>query len=137
MSALIAVRHNIEVAHRLWLLPGKCEQIHGHSMWVRLELTGELDRGGLLDGLDFGAVKRAYREHLDTKYDHRLLLDVDDPLASVGAVKLPGLRPTGGQPTTENIARWIAEWSQERFPCAKGGRVTVHETHVNEAAWSW
>lgn len=103
-------------------------------MWVRLELTGELDRGGLLDGLDFGAVKRAYRGHLDEHFDHRLLLDTADPIIGQN---LPGCRATAGQPTTENIARWIAEWAHARFPCAQGGRVTVHETHVNEAAWSW
>lgn len=137
MSAFIAVRHNIEVAHRLHLLPGKCENIHGHSMWVHLELAGQLDHRGLLDGLDFGAVKREYRKYLDTKYDHRLLLDVDDPLTSVGAVKLPGLRPTAGQPTTENIARWVGEWAVENFPSATGGTVTVHETHVNQAGWVW
>ena len=137
MSALIAVRHNIEVAHRLWQLPGKCEAIHGHSMWVRLELHGDLDERGLLGGMDFGAVKRTYREHLDTHYDHRLLLDLDDPLVSVGSVKLPGLSTTVGQPTTENIALWVGRWARSEFPNVASGRVTVHETHVNEAAWSW
>lgn len=132
MNATIAVRHNIEVAHRLWQLPGKCEAIHGHSMWVRLELRGDLDGQGLLAGLDFGVVKRAYREHLDTHFDHRLLLDADDPIAGL---RLPGLRVTAGQPTTENIAKAIGMWAQARYGCP--GLVTVHETHVNEASWAW
>jgi 6-pyruvoyltetrahydropterin/6-carboxytetrahydropterin synthase len=132
-TALVAVRHNIEVAHRLWNLAGKCQQIHGHSMWVRMELTGPVDDRGLLDGMDFGAVKAVFRAHLDTNYDHRLLLDVDDPLNAVSL--LPGQHTTVGQPTTENIARWIGEWAAQRF--ALSGRVTVAETHVNEAGWSW
>lgn len=136
MSAFIAVRHNIEVAHRLHLLPGKCENIHGHSMWVRLELTGDLDGHGLMDGLDFGGVKRVYRIHLDSTYDHRLLLDGADPLVH-GDGDLPGLLATDGQPTTENIALWIGRWAQEAFPSVKSGRVTVHETYVNQAGWSW
>jgi 6-pyruvoyltetrahydropterin/6-carboxytetrahydropterin synthase len=131
--ALIAVRHNIEVAHRLWALPGKCQQIHGHSMWVRMELAGDLDADGLLGGLDFGVVKSGYRRYLDTFYDHRLLLDLADPLATV--TTLPGLHTTDGQPTTENIARWVGEWASEKFGLP--GRVTVAETHVNEAGWSW
>jgi 6-pyruvoyl-tetrahydropterin synthase len=104
-------------------------------MWVRLELAGDLDERGLLNGLDFGAVKRTYRGWLDQKYDHRLLLDVDDPLVATGM--LPGLMTTLGQPTTENIARWVGEWARSVFPSVSGGLVTVHETHVNEAAWSW
>lgn len=135
MSAVLAVRHNIEVAHRLHALPGKCQQIHGHSMWVHLALGGELDTRGLVNGLDFGDVKARYRDWLDRKYDHRLLLDVEDPL--VTTVMLPGLVTTVGQPTTENIARWVADWAQGEFPGVSGGRVTVHETHVNEASWCW
>lgn len=130
--ALIAVRHNIEVAHRLWQLSGKCEQIHGHSMWVRMELGGDLDDHGLLAGLDFGAVKRAFRGYLDMRFDHRLLLDEADPLAGTA---LPGLQRTSGQPTTENIAQWIGGWAQAEFELP--GSVTVQETHVNEAGWSW
>lgn len=132
MSALIAVRHNIEVAHRLHRLEGKCEAIHGHSMWVRMELHGAIDDRGLLCGLDFADIKRAFRGHLDHEYDHQLLLDVEDPIADR---HLPGLRATFGQPTTENIARWIGQWAAHQF--SRGGRVTVQETHVNEAEWSW
>lgn len=131
---MIAVRHNIEVAHRLWQLPGKCQQIHGHSMWVRMELAGELDSHGLLLGLDFGRVKLRFREWLDVNYDHHLLLDIDDPLTSQ---TLPGLVMTMGQPSTENIAGWIADWARNVFPAVASGSVTVQETHVNEASSSW
>lgn len=125
----IRVRHNIEVAHRLSLLPGKCENIHGHSMWVELEITGAPDERGLSNGLDFGAVKRAFRGHLDETYDHRLLLNAADELA---ALDLPGTRMCFGDPTTENIARWVLEWATGEFgPAAT--RVDVHETHVNSA----
>lgn len=132
MRATIRVRHNIEVAHRLSLLPGKCEAIHGHSMWVELELWGEVDDRGLLAGLDFGEVKRAYRGHLDGHYDHRLLLNDADELAHRHP-GLPGLRLCPGDPTTENIARWVATWAAEYWPQVPRVRVTVHETHVNAA----
>lgn len=135
----IRVRHNIEVAHRLSLLPGKCENIHGHSMWVELEITGAPDERGLSNGLDFGAVKRAFRGYLDEQYDHRLLLNKDDPWSqdvSYGnemVSELPGLVRCDGDPTTENIARWVLDWAQGEFgPAAT--RVDVHETHVNSAS---
>lgn len=164
----IVVKHNIEVAHRLIATPGKCEAIHGHSMWVELHLGGKInpetgmlvkwepDQGhgtGHFGDLEFGAIKKSFRAHLDEQYDHRLLLNASDPFAGPifrletmpgggefvmpeegVATKqefLPGLAPTIGDPTTENIARWIYEWAQgEQMPVAK---VKVWETSVNMA----
>lgn len=131
MRSTLQVRHNIEVAHRLSLLPGKCENIHGHSMWIALEMCGAVDAAGLLGGMEFGAVKRAFRGHLDEWYDHRLLLNAEDPLAGLD---LPGTRLCAADPTTEHIARWIAEWASGTWPQVGGLRVVVNETHVNAAS---
>ena len=133
MSVSLRVRHNIEVAHRLTLLPGKCENIHGHSMWITLELRGgRLDPSGRLAGLDFGEIKRAFRAHLDSTYDHRLLLNSEDKLAELD---LPGARFCAGDPTTENLALWVAQWARHEFAGVPGFRVQVDETHVNAAVW--
>jgi 6-pyruvoyltetrahydropterin/6-carboxytetrahydropterin synthase len=141
----IEVRHNIEVAHRLYLTPGKCENIHGHSMWIDLKLYGHhLNSGGMLCGLDgrpleFGIVKRAFRAHLDSTYDHHLLLNVNDPWASPVDLdlnrteQLPGLVTVFGDPSTENIAKWIAEWAAKFFKTDVD--VLVRETSVNAAAY--
>lgn len=145
---LLAVKHNIEVAHRLSLLPGKCENIHGHSMWVTIWIEGELDHNGILEGVSFTDLKKVFRHHLDTQYDHHLLLNIEDPwaqgLIKLGqtepamhgvsafrkdAQKLPGLQTTPGDPTTENIALWIANWAKdEDIPVHA---VDVWETSVN------
>jgi 6-pyruvoyltetrahydropterin/6-carboxytetrahydropterin synthase len=148
-TATIKVRHNIEVAHRLFETPGKCENIHGHSMWVTMELFGEVNQHGMLEGLDFGDVKKIFRSHLDTELDHHLLLNQDDPWAGDiylpssnpqenalpdGPHQLPGLVPTPGDPTTENIASWLAHWALEKYPFNVYQVVmTVDETHVNSA----
>lgn len=136
---LIAVKHNIEVAHRLSLLPGKCQNIHGHSMQVELELSGgELDERGIYEGIDFGSFKKTFREHLDAEYDHRLLLNTSDPLVSGTAhapgMLLPGQRLCPGDPTTENIALWIAEWAENDAGPYNVVRVIVWETATNMAA---
>jgi len=149
VSSLI-VRHNIEVAHRLYeSIPGdKCENIHGHSMLVELAIHGHVDSKGLLEGLSFGEVKRSFRGYLDEWFDHHLLLNGKDPLAGFLATKsnidayytegipqefwtLPGLQDMDGDPTTENIAKWIAEWCTDTFHLMCD--VTVHETAVNAA----
>lgn len=133
----IIVKHNIEVAHRLHLLPGKCENIHGHSMWVELELFAKIDDKGICGGMGFGEVKQLFRAYLDGTYDHHLLLHKDDLWSEY---RLPGLITFDGDPTTENIARWVGEWSM-RVLHQDGAvgrmKVTVDETRVNSATWEW
>jgi 6-pyruvoyltetrahydropterin/6-carboxytetrahydropterin synthase len=143
----ITVRHNFEAAHRLFLTPGKCEKIHGHSFWVDFTLHGSVDSAGMLDGLDFGDVKKKFRSFLDENFDHRTLLNKDDPWAgavwltnpndtdNIGhPVLLPGLFQTEGDPTTENITYWIATWGLQNFPWSVSHvEVVVHETTVNSA----
>jgi 6-pyruvoyl-tetrahydropterin synthase len=85
MGYYLEVKHNIEVAHRLYNTPGKCEQIHGHSMWVTMSLQGDMGPDGMLVGsdgpLEFGKIKRVFRSYLDEHYDHRLLLNASDPFS--------------------------------------------------------
>lgn len=151
----IAVKHNIEVAHRLLLLPGKCENIHGHSMWITLQVEGELNKGGVLAGIEFGDLKKVFRGYLDSEYDHHLLLNQDDPFANgIGfykrddeagietfcATELPGLKKCPNDPTTENIANWVANWMDNYFVdqgmsgSIKALTCEVWETSVNNAA---
>lgn len=155
--AFIRVRHNIEVAHRLYEMSGKCQAIHGHSMWAELTIHGLVNSNGVLDGLEFGSVKKAFRGFLDETFDHHLLLNEKDPWAgqlvtptqtkwvddaskqkssgysieNMGT--LPGLMVMPGDPTTENIAKWIAEWAKGQY--GKAVDVLVHETAVNAAGY--
>ena len=134
MMQSIKVRHHIEVAHRLYLLPGTCQNIHGHSMWVTMELFGEVDSKGILEGLDFSSVKQTFRKHLDTTFDHRLLLNEVDPI--IIGHSLPGQRLTPGDPTTENIARWVGHWAIDTWqPFVNHIVIEVQETSVNFATW--
>jgi len=147
-SSRIFVSHEIQVAHRLSLLPGKCEQIHGHSMGVELSLFGDIDENGILAGLDFGDVKKAFRGYLDNTYDHRLLLNENDPWAkpvhlwpypvsqSRTPQTLPGVLPLPGDPTTENLAKWICQWAWECWgKDVDGVQVCINETCTNGAVY--
>ena len=141
----VKVKHNVEMAHRLSLLPGKCEQIHGHSWWVTLELFAPRDENGII--LNFTDVKKVFRSFLDLKFDHRLLLNRQDPLLQVVPARsitehqdtYPGLQTMAGDPTTENFAVIIGEWAKTTYEgtdleCI---RVEVWETSVNCATWEW
>lgn len=158
MTSTIAVKHNIEIAHRLFESKGKCENIHGHSMWVTMELTGRVNDQGMLGGIDYGPLKHIFRRHLDSEYDHRLLLNATDPFAkplfvlnaddSSGGptgkqIFLPGLNAAaGGDPTTENLSLWIMNAMEDALLVRNMVKdickieVQVWETSVNYASSS-
>lgn len=139
----LSFEHDIQIAHRLYRQPGKCQKIHGHSMHVVLYLSVrfDVDPDGYAtdrDGnqLEFGAVKKTFRKYLDDTYDHQLLLNKDDPWAGsvwhsdddTGTL-LPGLTPCPGDPSTENLAGWMAEDLANHLHC--GVVVELQETKTN------
>jgi 6-pyruvoyl-tetrahydropterin synthase len=145
-TSSIDVTHNAEIAHRLMNLPGKCQNIHGHSLQITLTLFGELNGNGILEGLDFGTIKGAFRSYIDRNYDHHLLLNEKDPWAqeietvqayeaATGSVKLPGLVVFPNDPTTENLAKWIAEWASVVW-LVRPISVSIRETNTNGASYT-
>lgn len=147
----IYVSHNAEIAHRLMNLPGKCEHIHGHSLQIEMHIAGHIDEKGLLAGLDFGSVKKVFRTLIDEQLDHQLHLNYKDPwsrelindhqydpMKEVPAISwstLPGLRTWPGDPTTENIAKWICEAMCDKFGAKFPIRIFVQETNTNGAEY--
>jgi len=111
--------------HRLLNYQGKCKNLHGHNGTAVITLCApELDSSGMV--LDFSEIKKLVSAWIDETLDHRMLLCKDDPL-------LPFLRQMGepicvmdGNPTAENIARYIFEFVLSRgFPVTQ---VTLWET---------
>jgi len=149
--ATIFVTHNAEIAHRLSLLEGKCQRIHGHSFHIKLTLHGHLDDNGICAGIDFGTLKQMFREHIDSVWDHHLHLNERDEWAYPQLADhlqmgdkgqwrtLPGLITHVADPTTENCARWICEymWNQlEYVKEVEAISVEIQETGTNGAKWS-
>ena len=130
----IYVREYIQVAHRLTELPGKCQQIHGHSMLVTLYFDADMTSGYACgednEVLDFTAVKGLFREYLKKRLDHHLLLSETDPLlVKYGKDAYPGVVLTPGDPTVEKIAMMINDFFYSGgFPI---DRVEVRETETN------
>lgn len=137
----VTVRHNFESGHRLPHLPGKCENLHGHSWWaeVTVEAPGDLGPGGFV--VEFGPFKQQLRRWIDEHLDHGLMLGTDDELLPLLS-RYGKVHPVPGWPTVENVAGLIAGVAEERLQGlvrATGARVTrvhVAETHVNAATWT-
>jgi 6-pyruvoyl-tetrahydropterin synthase len=156
--ALVTLKHNVEIAHRLLELPGKCENFHGHSLKVHMSLYGGISSRGLLifdngKELEFGEAKKIFRQYLDTEFDHRLHLNANDPWATLSALffdetfvqpaeqeDLPGLRKfysngLPADPTTENIALHLVEWVSNTFET--DANIDIHETDTNSVSVDW
>jgi 6-pyruvoyltetrahydropterin/6-carboxytetrahydropterin synthase len=103
--------HTVEVAHTLPDHPGKCRQLHGHSVRITVYLDAkELNAAGMV--ADFGDVKAI----LDY-FDHRCLNDLPE-FATV-------------RPTSENLAIIIVEKCAEQFGNLSSISVEVQETENN------
>src|SRR5260370_5411341 len=108
-----------EAAHRLPSLgPGhKCARLHGHTYHVELLLTGqELTGPGFVT--DFGYLA-PFGRFLEENLDHRFLNEV-----------LPC------EPTSELLARYLAEWFVANLEPEIPGRLTavrVSETPTSRA----
>jgi len=106
MFELKVVRH-FAAAHQLAMVAKKCENLHGHNWKVEVFLAGEkLNNAGVL--MDFGEIKKQLDEIVKT-LDHTFLNDLDCFQKE--------------NPSSENIAKYIAEAMRERIT-APGIRVS-------------
>jgi 6-pyruvoyltetrahydropterin/6-carboxytetrahydropterin synthase len=143
MTHCILITHRVEMAHRLSSpgAPVKCQSIHGHSWTITAELSAPmLDDNDMV--LEFGAFKRAWRHMLDTTLDHCLVVAEGDPVAQAILAVQPDARITflPCQPSTESLARWCMERTEQVIsdlarPDVRVRSIHVQETPVNAATY--
>ena len=138
----VTKRFHFEMAHSLYKYDGLCRNIHGHSYNLEVTLKGEPRNrpGHPKDGMvmDFGDLKRIVKEHVVNRFDHALTVN---RLVSEGQVEM--LRKTSDrilvvdfQPTTENLAAYIAGILQQHLPPeAKLFSIRLYETVTSFAEW--
>jgi 6-pyruvoyltetrahydropterin/6-carboxytetrahydropterin synthase len=109
----ISQEFRFDAAHRLQAGAAENRRIHGHSFEAKVALRGEPDpQTGMIR--DLGEVSSALRAIAET-LDHRMLNDI------------PGL----GEPTLENLARFIFARARERFP--EVARVSVRRPSTGQS----
>jgi 6-pyruvoyltetrahydropterin/6-carboxytetrahydropterin synthase len=99
----------------------KCENLHGHNWKIEVYVSGErLNDAGVV--MDFGEIKRNLSEIMAT-LDHKFLNDLDVF--------------QNGNPSSENIAKYIAESMQEKIkdPSVRISRVTSWESEDASATY--
>ncbi|VVB51659.1 6-pyruvoyl tetrahydropterin synthase [uncultured archaeon] len=105
--------HDICAGHRVVGHEGKCRNLHGHNYRITFTCQAdELDNVGRV--VDFSVINSTLCQHLETEWDHRMLIWNEDPLLDrdEGAC-LQHLDPTvvivPFNPTAENIAKHLVE----------------------------
>ena len=102
-------------AHQLKMVAKKCENLHGHNWKIEVCVAGKtLNEAGVL--IDFGELKQHLSEIID-QLDHKFLNELD-----YFHDRFP--------PSSENIARYIAETLRTKFqsPEIWVSRVTAWES---------
>ena len=102
--------------HRLLNYEGKCRHLHGHNGRVVISLESDkLDHRGMV--IDFSDIKNVVSCWIDEQLDHRMILCKDDPVVSYLQELGEPLHLIDTNPTAENIAKLIFEYTRDKgFP---------------------
>jgi 6-pyruvoyltetrahydropterin/6-carboxytetrahydropterin synthase len=117
----LKVQTHFAAAHQLRMVADKCENLHGHNWKIEVCVQGEkLNEAGIL--IDFGEIKR-YVADIMKVLDHKFLNELD-------------IFPDGN-PSSESIARYIADTLQARIddPAIAISRVTAWESDNASATY--
>ncbi len=118
--------------HRILGHSGKCARLHGHNGRVQIEIASEkLDALGMV--VDFYEIRRRIGAWIDEHLDHRMILNRQDPAASLLQGSGENIVLIDAIPTAEVLAKWIfQEASGMGFSVAK---VTLWETENSCATY--
>ena len=88
-----------DAAHFLPDYDGKCEQVHGHTYRLEVEVEGKLGEAGMV--VDFNEIKKVVDGQVVEKLDHENLNEIID------------------NPTAEKITEWIWSVLSDKLPLSR------------------
>ena len=113
----LRVSSHFDAAHKLVGYEGKCSRLHGHTWRVEVFVIGEkLNEIGFL--IDYEVIKEKLNEIIE-KLDHSFLNDFREI----------------GNPTCENVARYIFEKLKSNLRGVKLEKVRVWESSESYAEY--
>ena len=103
----IAKEFSWEMGHRLPFHTGKCKNLHGHSYQCMIELTGDVDKNGIvLDYYDLKKVAEPVFEELDHAF---MVWDGDTELIDALTKLKSRMVIVDFQTTAENICLYLLD----------------------------
>ncbi len=94
MQTFVSREFKFDAAHKVVDYNGKCENLHGHTYFLKVTIRGELKNSGMV--LDFAILKKEVNKIVD-QLDHKYLNDLFE------------------NPTTEHVAIFIFEKLKKAF----------------------
>ncbi len=92
--------------HRLMNHPGKCRNLHGHSVKAAISIRQEsLNEQGMV--CDFADIKASVKSYIDEQLDHNFLLHKDDPLVPALKANDERFMLLDEHPTAEVLSKMI------------------------------
>ena len=92
--------------HRLMNHPGKCRNLHGHSVKAAISIEQEtLNEQGMV--CDFADIRECVEVYVDEHLDHNFLLHKDDPLIPALKVNNERFWALDEHPTAEVLSKMI------------------------------
>ncbi|MCG8576342.1 MAG: 6-carboxytetrahydropterin synthase [Flavobacteriales bacterium] len=122
MNLRVTKIFDFETAHALWAYDGKCANIHGHSYYLTVTISGPLknEPNAVKDGMiiDFSDLKKIVKEHVVEVFDHCLLLNGNTPHAKYAEVEngYSKIMLCDYQPTCENMLIDMVKRIQNNLP---------------------
>ncbi len=118
----VSKEFSFDMAHLLDGHDGKCQNLHGHTYKLQVEVCGDLVESGAKKGMviDFTDVKAVVKEEILEPMDHAFIFDQTSERESKIATLLKELNSkTFALPhrsTAEEMARFIFKKLQKRLP---------------------
>ncbi len=92
--------------HRLMNHPGKCRNLHGHSVKASITIKAEqLNEQGMV--CDFADIKECAEKFIDEQLDHNFLLHKDDAIIPLLKQQNERFLALDEHPTAEILAKMI------------------------------
>ncbi|MBP9733791.1 MAG: 6-carboxytetrahydropterin synthase [Candidatus Omnitrophica bacterium] len=118
--------------HRLIKHKGKCERYHGHNGLVQVVCEGpELNDNRML--IDFDIISKALKGWIDEEFDHRMILNEQDPMTELLKKKGEKYFSMPDDPTAEALAKVIFDHAAQHGLPVK--QVIVWETPTSRASY--
>ena len=127
-ETITAIRyHDFSMGHKVTGHEDKCAHLHGHNYRVYFHVTAE-ELDGIGRVIDFAVIKTRLAQWLEDNYDHKFIINRDDPLAAeLFKIAPDDVVLVGYNPTAENIAKYLVEVVAPKQLAGTGTRLTKCE----------